>query len=219
LGDNLEKAKRELFHKLRREIRDDRVLQVMEKVPREIFIPPSHRHLAYEDIPVPIGEGQTISQPYIVAMMTSALELKETDQVLELGTGSGYQTAILACLVPRGRVVSVERVPSLASRARSLLTSLGLVNVRVLEAGNVLGYPELAPYNAIVVTAAAPRLPPSLLSQLAPGGRMVIPVGTLQEQELMKVVKTSDGYNVHALGPCRFVPLIGPEAWPEEERG
>ena len=208
-----------MFELRRLGIRDEAVLQAMMKVPRHKFVPPEVRLFAYENRPLPIGYGQTISQPYIVAMMTSALELKETDQVLELGTGSGYQTAILACLVPRGRVVSVERVPSLASRARSLLTSLGLVNVRVLEAGNVLGYPELAPYNAIVVTAAAPRLPPSLLSQLAPGGRMVIPVGTLQEQELMKVVKTSDGYNVHALGPCRFVPLIGPEAWPEEERG
>jgi len=210
-----ESARRRLFHHLRRELDDERVLCAMEQVPRHLFVPEAHRSLAYDDIPLPIGEGQTISQPFIVALMTSALELKEDDSVLELGTGSGYQAAILATLVLRGRVLSLERLPSLARGAGDLLRALGYENVEVRLAGPRLGAPEEAPFDAILVTAAAPRLPRTLLDQLASGGRMVIPVGPLQEQELMKVVKAAEGHRVTELGPCRFVPLIGEEAWGE----
>jgi protein-L-isoaspartate(D-aspartate) O-methyltransferase len=218
LERDLERVKRELFQNLRREIGDERVIRVMEQVPRELFIPVASRHLAYDDIPLPIGEGQTISQPYIVALMTSALELKETDRVLELGTGSGYQAAILARLVPKGRVITVERIQSLAQSARTLLESMGYRNIQVRLAGETLGCPEEAPYDAIIVTAGAPKLPKALLDQLAQGGRMVIPVGSIREQELMKVVKTEEGYSVKTLGPCRFVPLVGEGAWPEDYR-
>lgn len=216
LDADLERAKQELFRHLRRELGDDRVLDAMEQVPRHLFVPPAHRRLAYEDMPLPIGQGQTISQPFIVALMTRALELRESDRVLELGTGSGYQAAILAEMVPEGRVLSLERLPQLASTTGALLRELGYSNVEVRLAGKVLGCPEEAPFDAILVTAGAPRLPESLLAQLASGGRMVIPVGSLQEQELMKVVKTDGGHSVTRLGPCRFVPLIGEDAWNEQ---
>ncbi|MFQ5860591.1 MAG: protein-L-isoaspartate(D-aspartate) O-methyltransferase [Dehalococcoidia bacterium] len=216
LEQDLERAKRVLLESLRREIDDERVLQAMDEVPREDFVSEANRHLAYEDIPLPIGEGQTISQPYIVALMTSALQLQETDRVLELGTGSGYQAAILAKLVPRGRVLTLERISTLAHTARTLLRSLGLQNVEARQAGKALGCPQEAPFDAILVTAGAPRLPRELLEQLAPGGRMVIPIGSLQEQQLTLVVKTGEGYSVKLLGACRFVPLLGQGAWSAE---
>jgi len=216
LDPDLERAKRELFRHLRRELGDEKVLDAMEQVPRHLFVPEAHRRLAYEDMPLPIGQGQTISQPFIVALMTQALELQEGDRVLELGTGSGYQAAILAGLVPEGRVLSLERLPQLAHAARALLQALGYGNVEVRLAGETLGCPEEAPFDAILVTAGTPRLPASLLDQLAPGGRMVVPVGSLQEQELMKVLKTDEGHSVTHLGPCRFVPLIGGDGWKEE---
>lgn len=216
LDADLERAKRELFRHLRQELGDDRVLDAMERVPRHLFVPVAHRRLAYEDMPLPIGEGQTISQPFIVALMTRALELQEGNRVLELGTGSGYQAAILARMVRRGHVLSLERLPQLANTAQALLQALGYGNVEVRLAGDTLGCPEEAPFDAILVTAGAPRLPATLLDQLAPGGRMVIPVGSLQEQELMKVLKTDEGHSVTRLGPCRFVPLIGGDAWRDE---
>jgi protein-L-isoaspartate(D-aspartate) O-methyltransferase len=213
--ERLRDAKQHLFRKLRHGIRDERVLRAMEQTPREAFVPENLRHLTYDDIPLPIGEGQTISQPTIVAMMTRAMELQDTDRVLEVGTGSGYQSAILSLLVPQGQVISVERIPWLAERARDMLRSLGRNNVEVVEAGRVLGFPENGPYDAIVVTAASPRLPRSLLEQLKVGGRLVIPVGGLKEQELVRALKTSEGISIGYMGPCRFVPLIGPDAWPE----
>ena len=207
--------KRELFRKLLRNIPSETVIRAMEQVPRDLFVPQDSRHMAYLDLPLSIGEEQTISQPYIVAMMTEALELSGGDRVLEIGTGSGYQTAILSALTPRGRVVSMERVPALMQQARQRLQELGYRNVEVQQAGSSLGCPSKGPYDAIIVTAAAPRLPESLLSQLAIGGRLVIPVGTLSQQELVQARRTDEGLSLRVLGPCRFVPLLGAEAFPQ----
>ena len=214
---NQVKARRDLFSHLSRDIRAESVVRTMELVPRELFVPLESRHKAYLDLPLSIGEGQTISQPYIVAMMTELMELRGDEKVLEVGTGSGYQAAILSVLVPRGRVVTVELVPSLAERARNLLQELGYHNVDVVPAGSTLGCPERGPFNAIMVTAAAPRLPESLVSQLAVGGRLVVPVGTLEQQDLVQAHRTDEGLSVSMLGPCRFVPLIGPEAFPKAQ--
>ena len=208
-------GKRELFRKLFRDISTESVVRAMEQIPRELFVPPDSRHLAYVDLPLSIGEGQTISQPSIVAMMTEALELSGDDRVLEIGTGSGYQTAILSVLTPRGGVVTVERVPSLAQKARWRLQDLGYHNVVVQLAGPSLGCPSEGPYDAIIVTAAAPSLPESLLSQLAVGGRLVAPVGALSQQELVQTRRTDEGLSFSMLGPCRFVPLLGKEAFPQ----
>ena len=207
--------KRELFRKLLRNIPSETVIRAMEQVPRDLFVPQDSRHMAYLDLPLSIGEEQTISQPYIVAMMTEALELSGGDRVLEIGTGSGYQTAILSALTPRGRVVSMERVPALMQQARQRLQELGYRNVEVRQAGSSLGCPFKGPYDAIIVTAAAPRLPESLLSQLAIGGRLVIPVGTLSQQELVQARRTDEGLSLRVLGPCWFVPLLGAEAFPQ----
>ena len=208
-------SKRELFRKLLRNIPSETVIRAMEQVPRDLFVPQDSRHMAYLDLPLSIGQEQTISQPYIVAMMTEALELSGGDRVLEIGTGSGYQTAILSALTPRGRVVSMERVPALMQQARQRLQELGYRNVEVRQAGSSLGCPFKGPYDAIIVTAAAPRLPESLLSQLAIGGRLVIPVGTLSQQELVQARRTDEGLSLRVLGPCRFVPLLGAEAFPQ----
>ena len=208
-------SKRELFRKLLRNISSETVIRAMEQVPRERFVPQDSRHMAYLDLPLSIGEGQTISQPYIVAMMTEAMELSGGDRVLEIGTGSGYQTAILSALTPRGRVVTMERVPALMQQARQRLEELGYCNVEVQLAGSSLGCPSKGPYDAIIVTAAAPRLPKSLISQLAIGGRLVIPVGTLSQQELVQARRTDEGLSLRVLGPCRFVPLLGAEAFPQ----
>lgn len=211
----MEDKKRRLIDHLRRDITDAAVLEAMSRVPRELFLPEDSRHLAYEDIPLPIGRDQTISQPLMVAMMVSALALTPTDKVLEVGTGSGYQASVLSLLA--GAVVTTERLPDLASDARKRLASLGYDNVVVRPAGDVLGCPEEAPFEAIVVAAAAPRLPTVLLDQLADGGRMVIPVGSKHQQELHRVEKNHDGFSVISLGPCRFVPLIGRGAWGEDD--
>lgn len=209
-------ARKQLIEMLRREIKDEKVLEIMSKVPRELFVPLEIRSLAYEDCPLPIGFGQTISQPFIVALMTSALELKSSDKVLELGTGSGYQTAILAELADR--VITVERIPQLLERAKRLLEELGYNNIEFYIAGKKLGWEEKAPYDAIIVTAGSPQIPPSLLRQLKNGGRMVIPVGGRYDQELLKITKIDEKkIKVENLGGCRFVPLIGEEAWAEEE--
>ena len=212
---NREREKKQLFSSLRRSVRSDLVTRTMERVPRERFVPPESRHMAYLDIPLSIGEGQTISQPYIVAVMIEALGLRGHEKVLEVGTGSGYQAAILSLLVPRGRVNTMELVPNLAQRSKDLLRELGYHNVHVEQAGATLGCPGQAPFDAIVVAAASPKLPESLTSQLAPGGRLVIPVGTLEQQELVQVLRTDEGMSIRMLGPCRFVPLIGREAFPK----
>lgn len=204
-----------LIQHLRAEITNQKVLDVMARLPRELFVPEANRSMAYEDRPLSIGYGQTISQPYIIALMTQALELTGTEEVLELGTGSGYQAAILAQL--GHHVVTVERVPELADNARALLSSLGYRNIEIHLAGQQLGWPEGAPYDAIMVTAAAPKVPPALLEQLGVGGRMVIPVGPILEQDLLKVVKLKDKTVTANLGGCRFVLLVGEGAWPEND--
>ena len=202
-----------LFSSLRRKIRSVPVVRAMERVPREEFVSVWERPRAYRDEPLSIGEGQTISQPYIVARITEALRLQPTDRVLELGAGSGYQAAVLAELVTDGNVVTVELVPSLAQQARETLAGLGYRNIVVEESTGSLGCPRLGPYDAIVVSAAAPTLSPTLLSQLALGGRLVVPVGSRDQQELVCALRTSEGISLRMLGPCRFVPLIGHDAF------
>ena len=218
MANRLIDNKAALFKRLKREIKDSRVIDAMERVPREMFVPPQHRAMAYADGPLSIGEGQTISQPFIVALMTNALKLSPGDRVLEVGTGSGYQAAVLSLLVREGAVVTVERIPALARSAKETLRRLGYNNVESLTAGPVLGYPEKAPYDAIVVTAAGPGLPKSLVDQLAVGGRMIIPVGSWDEQDLILAMKTGEGVSIRSKGPCRFVPLWGREAWPAAHR-
>jgi len=207
------RARLKLVEHLQREIRDERVLTAMARVPRELFVPSNYGHVAYEDRPLPIGAGQTISQPMIVAMMTEALNLDENDKVLEVGTGSGYQAAILAELADW--VVTVERHQQLAQKAKEALDKLGYINVEVHLAEPMLGWRHKAPYDAIIVSAGAPQVPQQLVDQLVGGGRMVIPVGPRHEQRLLKVIKEDHGTTVHDLGPCRWVPLIGDEAWSE----
>ena len=209
----LEASRARLIDCLSQEINDKRVLSVMSRIPRELFVPPDYCYAAYEDMPLGIGFGQTISQPFIVALMTQALELKGGEKVLELGTGSGYQTAILAGMAKW--VVSVERVPQLAESARQVLDKLGYANIEIHTAGEALGWPDGAPYDAIIVTAGAPHVPDALLEQLALGGRLVIPVGSRWEQDLLRVTRRKKGNVVESLGGCRFVPLIGKGAWEE----
>ena len=169
--------------------------------------------MAYLDIPLAIGEGQTISQPTMVAEMTAALRLSHRDKVLEVGTGSGYQAAVLAEATPDGMVVTVERLPTLAARAEATLRELDYRNVVVELAGPVPGCPERGPYDAILVAAAAPAIPQSLLSQLRVGGRMTLPVGSREQQELLLGLKSGEGVSISDLGPCRFVPLLGTEGF------
>src|SRR5215472_7068863 len=191
-----------------RGIRDQRVLDAMTKVPRHDFVGRQHWADAYADHPVPIGEQQTTSQPYIIAVMLQAAEVKPQDRVLEIGAGSGYQTALL-CELAR-EVFAVERYPPLAANAQSLLERLGYANATVITGDGSLGLPEYAPFDVIIVAAAAPRVPPALLEQLALEGRMVIPVGEAQQQVLQLARKHADGnVTVSTLEGCRFVPLIG----------
>ncbi len=204
--------RRRLLAELRREgVVDERVLAAIGAVPRELFVPPQHRAHAYRNAPLPIGAGQTISQPLVVALMTQALALTGPERVLEVGTGSGYQAAVLARLAQR--VVSVERVPELAERARALLERLGCENVEVHVSNGTLGWPAGAPYDAIVVTAGAPAVPPPLIAQLADAGRLVIPVGDRTTQELVVVTRVGGSIQTQRLGPVRFVPLLGEQAW------
>jgi len=211
---DFEAARARLIEHLSTEIKDKRVLAAMSRIPRERFVPPEEQHLAYEDIPLPIGLDQTISQPFIVALMTEALELTGSEKVLELGTGSGYQVAILAELAQV--VVTVERLPPLAEAAKRVLDSLGYANIEVHLTEKALGWQAGAPYNAIIVTAGAPRVPATLLAQLAVGGRLVIPVGSRYVQELYKITKHRKKNTVQNLGGCRFVSLIGEDVWEEE---
>ncbi len=210
---DFEAARATLIEHLSPQIKDKRVLDAMSRVPRELFVPPESRHLAYEDNPLPIGLEQTISQPYIIALMTEALELTGNEKVLEVGTGSGYQTAILAQLARL--VITVERLPTLAKAATKVLAGLGYSNVRIHIAGKKLGWPAAAPYDAIMVTAGAPKIPADLLAQLAPEARMVIPVGSRYVQELCKVTRHGNKNITVNLGGCRFVSLIGQDAWKE----
>ncbi len=211
---DMETARLRLMHQLSQEIRDKKVLDAMSRVPRELFVPHSSQHAAYENIPLPIEMGQTISQPFIVALMTEAMEITDKDKVLEVGTGSGYQTAILCELA--GWVVTVERHQRLLDRAKDVLTMLGYNNVEFHPTEKTLGWPKGAPYDAIIVTAGAPKVPQGLLDQLAVEGRLVIPVGSRFEQDLIQVIKRKEGTASTNLGACRFVPLIGEGAWDEE---
>jgi protein-L-isoaspartate(D-aspartate) O-methyltransferase len=189
-----------------RDIRDQRVLSAMQAVPRHLFIPESARGGAYGDFPVPIGHGQTISQPYIVAFMTEALKVAPEHRVLEIGTGSGYQAAILSVLAKE--VFTIEIVDALAKRARTTLGDLGYRNVEVRSGNGYLGWPEHAPYDRVIVTAAPPEVPPALVQQLKVGGLMAIPVG-VGDQELRIMRRTATGMEIIATLPVRFVPMVG----------
>lgn len=198
-----------------RGIKDPRVLEAMRKVPRHLFVDEALQNQAYSDRPLLIGEKQTISQPYMVALMTEALELKGDEKVLEIGTGSGYQTAILAELAEK--VYSIERLRSLSQKARKILDKLQYFNVVLKVGDGTLGWPEYAPFDAIIVTAGAPKVPEPLIEQLAEGGRLVIPVGDSYTQELLKIVKTPEGIEKKGLTICRFVDLIGKYGWKESK--
>ena len=217
LTEHLSRSKTALLAELAPAVSDPRVLSAIARVPRERFVPPELRLHAYENRPLPIGYGQTISQPLIVAIMTQALDLRGDERVLEVGTGSGYQAALLSQLA--ARVVTVERVPELARQAERALAELGYDNVEVHVAGDTLGWPEGAPYDAIIVTAGAPRVPHELVEQMRIGGRMAVPVGSRDLQELVQVVRSPEGPVIINLGPCRFVPLVGPGAWATEPLG
>lgn len=195
----------------RRHITDCRVLESLERVPRHEFVPSEFRNRAYEDAPLPIGEGQTISQPYIVAAMTAALRLQGNERVMEIGTGFGYQAAVLACLARE--VFTVEFRAGLATEAAERLARLGYENAHVHCGDGSLGLPEFAPYDAILVAAAAPAVPAPLLTQLAAGGRMVVPVGDVENQDLRLIERGHDAFRSTMLEPCRFVPLLGAHGW------
>lgn len=210
---DFEAAKAKLIEQLSTQIKDKRVLAAMSRIPRELFVPPEARRQAYEDRPLPIGWEQTISQPFIIALMTEALGLTGSEKVLEVGTGSGYQTAVLAEL--SRQVITVERVPALLEAAGHILDSLGYTNIEMHAAEEKLGWEKGAPYDAILVTAGAPNVPDDLLSQMEIGGRMVIPVGSRYAQELCKITRRKEKNLVQNLGGCRFVSLIGRDAWEE----
>jgi len=197
----------------RKRIKDPRVLDAMRNVPREKFVLPRDIPEAYADTPLPINCGQTISQPYMVALMTECLQLKGSEKVLEIGTGSGYQTAILCLLCEM--VCSIEKHPELSAMASTVLEQLGVENVRLTVGDGTKGWPEHAPYDGIIVTAGAPEFPRPLIEQLAPAGRLVIPVGGAFTQVLKRLVKTEEGYDVSDVCGCRFVPLVGECGWGE----
>ncbi|MCK5434321.1 MAG: protein-L-isoaspartate(D-aspartate) O-methyltransferase [Dehalococcoidales bacterium] len=208
---DLERARENLLKHLEYEIADKRVIEAMKHVPREAFVSQEQYRAAYDDRPLSIGFGQTISQPFIVALMIQALELRGDEKVLELGTGSGYEAAILAELAQK--VVTVECIPELAKSARQVLDNLGYSNIEVHVSGRTLGWPEEAPYDAIIVSAGAPTVPEVLLEQLDWNGRLIIPVGSRWQQELVRVTKLRKKNHIENLGGCYFVPLIGEGAW------
>jgi len=195
-----------------RGVRDPRVLEVLLAIPRHRFIPGQDRPDAYEDRPVPIDCGQTISQPYMVAVMTEWLAVDSGDRILEIGTGSGYQTAVLARLARE--VVTVERHALLSASARKLLEAMAFDNIRYVVGDGTLGWPDAAPYDGILVTAGAPRMPQALRTQLAEGGRLVVPVGGREEQRLVRITRHGDQFEEELGMGCRFVPLLGTEGWP-----
>jgi protein-L-isoaspartate(D-aspartate) O-methyltransferase len=197
-----------------RGIKDSRVIAAMKKVPRHLFVEEALQSQAYNDHPLPIGEKQTISQPYMVALMTEAMELKGKERVLEIGAGSGYQTAILAELVQE--VYSVERIRSLAIRSRKLLYELGYFNVEIKIFDGTYGWAEKGPFDAIIVTAGSPDIPQPFYDQLSMGGRLVIPVGDAHVQDLFRIAKTKEGIKKEDFGGCRFVKLIGRYGWEDE---
>ncbi|MBI4847143.1 MAG: protein-L-isoaspartate(D-aspartate) O-methyltransferase [Nitrospirae bacterium] len=194
-----------------RGIKDERVLSAMEEIPRHLFVSEDLKEMAYDDRPLPIGEDQTISQPYMVALMTELLRLKGDEKVLEIGTGSGYQTALLSRLA--SRVFSVERIAALALKAEKALDELHCGNVKISVSDGTLGLPGEAPYDGIIVTAGAPEIPQAYIGQLKTGGRLVIPVGSRYSQVLQLVQKTSSGIIVTESTGCVFVPLLGKEGW------
>lgn len=199
-----------------RGVKDRRLIEAMLKVPRHVFVEEAMAAQAYSDTPLPIGEKQTISQPYMVALMTELLDLSGKEKVLEIGTGSGYQAAILATLADR--VYTVERIRPLALKARKALDSLGLLNVNIKISDGTIGWEEEAPFDAIIVTAGAPGVPEKLVEQLAPGGRLVIPVGNQFEQILVRVIKQEDCSLIKEdIAGCRFVKLVGKYGWGTEE--
>jgi protein-L-isoaspartate(D-aspartate) O-methyltransferase len=197
-----------------RNIADERVLEAMAAVPRHLFVPHELEPQAYDDNALPIAERQTISQPYIVALTAALLQLEGRERVLEIGTGSGYAAAVLSLLA--ADVWTVERFRSLAQTAAQRLHDLGYTNVRVGVGDGTGGWPDHAPYDAIAVAAAAPHVPRPLLDQLAHGGRLVIPVGSRDEQHMIRVIRTRKGFEQQQLGPVRFVPLVGAEGWRDD---
>jgi len=201
-----------------RGIRDQRVLAAMRWAPREWFLPPHLASDAYSDGPLPIGSGQTISQPYVVALMTEQLQPRRTDRILEIGTGSGYQTAILAYLAGNGRIFTVERLPDLLVESEERFRRLGLTNIQTLLGDGAKGWPDQAPFDRIIVAAAAPSVPEPLTAQLAPGGRLIIPVGDLALQELVILERPRSGEGIveRQAGGVRFVPLISRLAFTED---
>jgi protein-L-isoaspartate(D-aspartate) O-methyltransferase len=198
-----------------RGIRDPRVLAAFERVPRHRFVPPDHLSEAYDDYPLPIGHGQTISQPYMVALMTELLELTGEEKVLEVGAGSGYQAAILAELCRE--LVTVERFPELAEQAHRMLIELGYTNVTVIAGDGTQGCPLAAPYDRVIVTAAAPEVAAPWVAQLVEGGRLVAPIGTRWAQTLTRITKRDGATTEETFGGCMFVPLIGEHGWSEDE--
>jgi protein-L-isoaspartate(D-aspartate) O-methyltransferase len=196
---------------IRRGIADERVIGALRRVPRHLFVEEALRDRAYGDHPLPIGEQQTISQPYIVALMTSLLALSGDEKVLEIGTGSGYQTAVLAGLARR--VCSIERLPALAARARAIIEGLGTTNVWIRVGNGTLGWPDEAPFERILVTAGGPAIPPPLFRQLADGGRMVLPIGDATNQTLTLVENVAGTMKTTPCGDCTFVKLVGKYAW------
>jgi len=213
-GQDFEAERRDMVARQIRDrgIRSDRVLEAMATVPRHLFVAGELVRRAYADEPLPIGEGQTISQPFMVAAMAEALGLEGSERVLEVGCGSGYQAAVLSRLA--GQVIAIETRPALAALARERLASLGSANVTVVEGDGSAGWPAGAPYDAILVTAAAPEVPQPLIDQLAENGRLVIPVGGSNHQELLRIVKRDGKLTEQSLYSCRFVPLLGRYGWP-----
>jgi protein-L-isoaspartate(D-aspartate) O-methyltransferase len=197
-----------------RGIRDERVLDAMRRVPRHLFVDELIRHSAYDDMALPIGEGQTISQPYMVAVMTELLELEGREKILEIGTGSGYQAAILSELAKE--VWTIERIAVLTERAKEIFVSLGCENIRLKTGDGTLGWPEEAPYDRIIITAASPKIPDPLMDQLAVNGILLAPVGSRYSQQLLKIRKTTQGVTEEYHTPCVFVPLIGEHGWKDE---
>lgn len=215
---DFESARREMVARQIRDrgIRSPRVLEAMQSVERHRFVPVEQLGRAYADEPLPIGEGQTISQPFMVAAMADALSLEGHERVLEIGAGSGYQAAVISLLA--SKVIAVETQPLLAACARERLGRLGYLQVRIERGDGSLGWPAEAPYEAILVTAAAPVVPPPLLEQLAEGGRLVIPVGGADQQELLRIVKRATTFSQQSLYACRFVPLLGRHGWRDYAR-